>query len=121
MAITAIASLHSLYAYVRILSPSRGQTVPLESNLKISGDSIDNSTSDCQVSVIVNDIKPYQNATASGPRGPDDFSKWNFVVIPQYTIINEGPNKITSRLSCVNVPAVESPHFYSINITGTRP
>lgn len=55
---------------VNITSPQRGQQIPISiSNLNISGKSTDNPTAeDCQVSVIVNGIKPYQPATATGAK-----------------------------------------------------
>jgi hypothetical protein len=49
-------------------------------DLVISGTSAGNTnvaSINCQVSVNVNGIKPYQRATATGPNGSDDYSKWN--------------------------------------------
>ncbi|MGB8024912.1 MAG: hypothetical protein WCF06_11405, partial [Nitrososphaeraceae archaeon] len=51
---------------VRITSPANGQQVP-SGTLTIIGTSKDNPSVDCQVFVIVNAVKPYQNATANGP------------------------------------------------------
>ena len=62
---------------IKITSPTRGQQLPVGKDLTISGTSIANATSNCQVSVIVNNVKPYQNATATGPGGATDYSKWN--------------------------------------------
>ncbi|MGB8937787.1 MAG: hypothetical protein WCC17_22080, partial [Candidatus Nitrosopolaris sp.] len=62
---------------VRITSPIRGQDVPVGKNLVVSGISArGRSTSNCDVSVIVNGIKPYQNATGIGPKGQKDYSEW---------------------------------------------
>ena len=85
-------------------------------NLAVSGTSTDSNNTDCQVSVIVNGIKPYQAATATGSDGKDDYSKWNFILTPEYhAVIKEGPsNKITAKLAC-------SPNlvkWYSLNVTG---
>src|SRR5436309_13056747 len=44
---------------VRITSPVKGQQVPV-GILTVTGTSKDNATTDCQVFVIVNGIKPYQ-------------------------------------------------------------
>jgi K319L-like, PKD domain len=108
---------------IKITSPSAGQNIPIStqngstvSNLTVSGTSTDNNNTDCQVSVIVNGIKPYQPAIALGSDGKDDYSKWNFSLTPQYhAIIKEGPsNKITAKLAC-------SPNlvkWYSLNVTG---
>jgi hypothetical protein len=73
--------------------------------LAISGISGGNATSGCQVSVIVNGIKPYQNATPSS--GPDDYSKWRFMLTPKYAPLKEGQNKITAKFSCANEVSYE--------------
>jgi hypothetical protein len=105
---------------VKITSPTRGQEVPSgnNSNLTISGISIANATtSHCQVSVIVNDVWPYQPAIGTGPGGASDYSKWNFTLSPQYTTIKEGPNnKITAKYTCSDNPRIIS--YYSVNVTG---
>ena len=44
--------------------------------LTISGISTDNANTDCQVSVNINDLKPLENATATGPGGVNDYSNW---------------------------------------------
>ena len=104
---------------VKITSPTRGQEVPSgnNSNLTISGISIANATtSHCQVSVIVNDVWPYQPATGTGPGGASDYSKWNFTLSPQYTTIKEGPNnKIVARYTCSDNPRIIA--YYSVNVT----
>ncbi|MGC1928887.1 MAG: hypothetical protein WA667_07910 [Candidatus Nitrosopolaris sp.] len=100
---------------VRITSPIRGQDVPVGKNLVVSGISA-RGTSNCVVSVIVNGIKPYQNATGIGHKGQKDYSKWTFLLIPKYTIIKEGTNKVTSKFSCGNKPSLVS--YYSLNVTG---
>jgi hypothetical protein len=101
---------------VRITSPVNGQQVPI-GNLTISGTSKDNINSDCYVNVIVNDVKPYQNASATGPGGVNDYSSWTFNLTPKYTTLKEGAsNKITAKFSCGSNPTLAS--FYSINVTG---
>ena len=100
---------------VRITLPVKGQQVPI-GDLMISGTSKGNATTNCQVSIIVNDVKPYQNASASGPGGASDYSKWNFLLTSKYTSIKEGINKITAKFSCRPNAAVAS--FYSVNVTG---
>jgi hypothetical protein len=87
---------------VNITSPERGKTIPISSNLTISGKSMDSpATDDCNVGVIVNAIRPYQPATANGSTGgPDDYSGWFFVLNPNYTSLKEGVNEITAKLSC---------------------
>ena len=102
---------------VRITSPVKGQQVPI-GVLTVTGTSKGNATTDCQVFVIVNGVKPYQNATATGPGGSKDYSKWSFTLSPKYTLIKEGMNKIATKFSCEANPAIAS--FYSVNVTGTR-
>jgi hypothetical protein len=100
---------------VRITSPEKSQQVPAGQSLIVSGESSDNSTSECKVSVIVNDEKPYQPASANGTGGINDYSTWNFMIKPTYTTIREGPdNKITSKLECT--PNLTK--WYSVNVTG---
>jgi hypothetical protein len=115
---TTISHKTSLHV-IRITSPVRGQGVPVGKNLVVSGISAPgNSTtsSNCHVSVIVNGIKPYQNASGIGPKGQNDYSKWTFLLIPKYTTVKQGTNKITSKFSCGNNPSLVS--YYSLNVTG---
>ena len=101
---------------VKITSPTKGQQVQAGKGLAISGTSGGNATSGCQVSVIVNGIKPYQNATPTGSSGPGDYSKWSFMLTPKYAPLKDGQNKITSRFSCGNDP--KSASHNSVNVTG---
>jgi hypothetical protein len=99
-----------------ITAPINGQQVPI-GNLTISGTSKDNINSNCYVNVIVNDVKPYQNASATGPDGVNDYSSWTFNLTPKYTTLKEGAsNKITAKFSCSSNPTLAS--FYSVNVTG---
>lgn len=107
---------------VKITSPSKGEKVPVGKNLVISGTSAGNSNStsiNCQVSIIVNGIKPYRPATASGPSGTGDYSKWSFTLAPSYTAIKAGQNKITAKYYCANNAAALSHN--SVNVTGLIP
>jgi len=101
---------------VKIASPAKGQQVVAGKNLIVSGTSVDNTTSDCGVSVIVNGVKPYRLASANGGAGPKDYSKWNFTLTPAYTSIKQGQNKITAKFSCTNDPNLVS--HSSVNVTG---
>jgi hypothetical protein len=102
---------------VRITSPTPGQHIPVGKDITIAGTSLANSTSNCQITLGLNRVRPYQNATAAGKGGPSDYSKWNFVLTPKYASIIPGPNnKITARYSCSNNPTLIS--YYSVNITG---
>ena len=118
---------------VKITSPVKGQEVLTttttppptsttvtsndtnDNNLIVSGTSTDDVNTDCKVSVIVNDVKPYQPAVANGTGGTNDYSSWNFMITPAYTTIKEGPdNKITSKLECTP----DLTKWYSVNVTG---
>lgn len=107
---------------VNITSPLKGQQIPVNtSDINISGKSTDKpSDDDCQVSVIVNNVKPYHPATPSGTTGEDnDFSNWFFTLNSSYTSIKEGANKITAKLSCFpNDVGNNITKWYSINVTG---
>ena len=105
----------SAYAFVRITSPFKGQHVPVGSIL-ISGVSSSNSTNHCTVSIIINGVRPYQQATSTGIKGPMDYSRWTFTATPKYSTVQEGINKITAKYSCL--PEVNFTKFYSVNVTG---
>ena len=114
-------------AFVNIVSPSKGEPVPAGSSLEISGTSDDNAQTNCKIQVIVNDKRPYQETT---PVGPGDYSKWVFIVTPQYSEIEEGINKITSKGTCdaayepfLGLDPINKQYVkhYSINVTGVPP
>jgi hypothetical protein len=110
------SSPNKLHA-VKIISPTKGQQLPVAKNLTISGTSIDNATSNCQVSMSVNHVRPYQPVTAAGTGGANDYSKWNFVLTSKYTTIQPGPtNRITAKYTCIDNPAMVS--YSSVNVTG---
>ena len=114
------SSLSSKIHAVKITSPIKSQQVPIGKDLTINGTSLANASSNCQVSVIVNHVKPYQSATATGLEGITDYSKWNFILTPKYAAITPGPNnKITAKYSCINDPSVVS--YNSVNVTGVPP
>ena len=99
---------------IKIVDPTTAQNVSTGRELSISGLSSDNSLKNCSVSLIVNDVKPYQNADASGTDGTDDFSQWKFVLRTSYTQIIDGENKITAKLLCSSAPT----RWYSVFVNG---
>ncbi|HJU78528.1 MAG TPA: metallophosphoesterase [Nitrososphaeraceae archaeon] len=99
---------------IKIVDPITTQNVSTGQELSISGLSSDNSLKDCSVSLIVNDVKPYQNADASGTEGTADFSQWKFVLRTNYTQIIDGENKITAKLLCSSAPT----RWYSVFVNG---
>ncbi len=120
-----LSGLNSVYAQsvtqnvtgptVKITQPPNGEQVSTESkNLAITGRSSDNSDSNCEVYVIVNNEKPYQGAHAMRDT---DYSSWNYNLTPSYTEIKEGQNKVTAKISCVASPT-NLTKWYSVNFTG---
>lgn len=125
----------------KIISPTSGENISTGGSVTISG--IVTGTNNtyhgtgifgdgipCLVSVIVNNLKPYQNATAYGPNGDHDYSKWRYV-LRTLDEIKQGQNKITAKLDCEqsrmignnSLPTTNSTiktiKWYSVNVTGT--
>jgi hypothetical protein len=101
---------------VKITSPTKRQKIPVGA-FSISGESTDNVSSNCEVSVKLNGIKPYQPSAPTGPNGATDYSTWKFTLTPKYAVIKEGSNKITSKITCHDISANPT-KFYSVNVTG---
>jgi hypothetical protein len=105
---------------VVITYPDENQTIPT-GTLAIFGTSSDNATTRCIVSALLNDERPYQNVTATGPASGDDYSKWTFTFDPYYTLIEEGPNEMVSKIICENDGGANSTAFNKVNVTGVAP
>ena len=104
---------------IKIDSPLGNQQVPV-GELTISGTSTDNSTSQCQVYVDWNNLKPYQLATPTGSNGSADFSTWSFTYTSKYHLIQTGVNDLTSKITCLVPPTGPTvTKWFSINVTGT--
>ena len=101
---------------IKITSHKTGDLIQA-GNLTISGTSNDNSTTDCQVFVDWNDLKPFQKAIAAGPNGTNDYSNWNFTYSSSYHLVTNGSNKITSKLSCIDEDEYLGKWFI-LNLTG---
>src|SRR5215467_16361066 len=98
---------------VKITSPIKGQQIPVRSSITVTGTSISKSQ-DCEVSVIVNGIKPYQKAVPTGTGMANNYSTWTYRLTP--SLIKLGQNKITAKFSCDNNVNF-TPHN-SVNVTG---
>ncbi|MDW0152146.1 MAG: hypothetical protein WAL21_07280 [Nitrososphaeraceae archaeon] len=119
MMFTNIGSVDVYGISIKIDSPLGNQQVPV-GELTISGTSTDNSTSQCQVYVDWNNLKPYQLATPTGSNGSSDFSTWNFTYTSKYHLIQTGLNDLTSKITCLVPPTGPTvTKWYSINVTGT--
>jgi hypothetical protein len=112
---------------VKINYPIANQEVPV-GKLNVSGSSTDTASEDCNVFVDLNDVKPFQNATATGLGGKSDYSNWTFTYTEKYRLITEGKNELTAKLTCngndlannngTSNIASEKSKWYSINVTG---
>ncbi len=123
---TANVSVPQKLNGVRITSPMNGEHIFVNGtnyfakygeNLVLKGFSIyeKNNSSSCVVSVIINNVRPYQLTNATGQAGDSDYSSWIYNFSSAYLPLKEGSNKITSKLTCQpgNINA-----YYSVNVTG---
>lgn len=100
---------------VKITSPVDGQKINNihNNNVTFTGISSDNATSNCQVSIILNNVKPYQPTI---PVGSNDYSSWNFPPNAYHANMQEGQNKVTAKISCLSSP-FNLTKWYSVNFT----
>jgi hypothetical protein len=104
---------------VKINTPSDSVNVPV-GDLTIYGASSDNNSTNCQVYADWNDLKPMQVVTADGPNGDADYSEWSYTFNSKYHGIVEGPNELTSKITCYDqAQKLATSKSYSINVTGT--
>ena len=101
---------------IDITSPNNYDHVPM-GDLSVHGTSSDDAASFCEVGVILNKDTPYQNATALGEGGQDDYSEWSYTITPSYTNIEEGLNEIASRIVCYE-NGVNASSWSTVNVTG---
>src|ERR671914_386023 len=111
------AKINQTEMSVTIESPAENQSIPMDSDLTISGTSSDNGTTDCDVSVVLNSKTPYQQALPMNDSGTDNYSNWTFTFTPSYGVPKEGENEMTSRISCLAYPSNYT-KFSSVNVTG---
>jgi hypothetical protein len=104
---------------VTVTFPDPNQKVKT-GTLTIYGTSSDNALRPCFVTALLNEERPYQNVTATGPEGKDDYSKWTFTFDPYYTLIEPGQNEIVSRISCTQADGTNSTSFNKINVTAAQ-
>jgi hypothetical protein len=103
---------------VKIIHPEKGQSTDIRSNLVITGTSGYNPNYTCNVSVIINDVKPYQKTIPTGIETTNDYSTWKYALGSDYTTIKDGINKITARLLCLDDQGKEFRKWYGINLIG---
>jgi hypothetical protein len=102
---------------IKITYPDADQHIP-SGRLTIYGTSSDSRLTLCQVFVLLNDERPYQNATATGREGKDDYSKWTFTFDPYYSLIRDGANELVSKVICHYNDGTNSTSHNKINVTG---
>lgn len=87
---------------IKITSPRKGQQVPVDSPVLVSGvsspPSADKTRTDCTVSVSLNAVKPYQKAVGTGHGGTSDYSTRRYGITPDYAAIKQGQNRISPQL-----------------------
>jgi hypothetical protein len=109
---------------VEITSHVQGQHVPA-GILSIMGVSTDNSTGVCEVYIILNEIRPYQRVYPNGSdlTGNDDYSIWSYTFTPEYATIQEGNNRMVSKITCIDQSGINDDNltkFNSLNVTGMK-
>jgi len=105
-------------SFVKITSHKNAEVVEA-GELTINGTSSDSNSRDCIVEVDWNNEKPSQIVTPTGPGGSSDFSTWTYTYTKKYHEIEEGPNELTSKLTCINPGPLTK--WFSVTLTGTPP
>ena len=106
---------------VKITFPHKSQQFRPGSNILVSGISSPPpgvSHTSCTVSVLLNDVKPYQKTVALGHGGKGDYSVWHYNITHKYASLKLGQNKITAGVTCIASPS-NLTKFNSVNVTGT--
>jgi hypothetical protein len=110
---------HLNFPEVKITSPKNGDSINLSSELTIKGTSSDTGNTNCTILSSINNIQPFQNASAIGLQEEQDFSNWNSTFLNATNLLRPGKNTITSLIVCLdtkdNTPTSSS---HLINLTG---
>ena len=113
------SQLHNPHG-VKILSPTKEQEVPVSTNnFKVEGVSTDNSTNNCNVSLLLNGNTPYVEVPSKGQSGSNDFSSWERIFDSSLPL-NVGENKLTAKLLCSDENSNQITKYHSVNFTGTN-
>jgi hypothetical protein len=119
------AKINQSELFVTIESHEKGQYAPI-GPLTISGISSDDTTTDCEVYIDWNDLKPFQRAKPNSPENHsssldnipgNDYSNWTYTFTKEYHEIDNGTNELTAKLDCLAYPSNYT-KFSSVNITG---
>jgi hypothetical protein len=104
---------------IEITSHRNGGYLYPSSELTIKGTSSDTDKTNCTIYTSINNVQPFQNASADGPQGKNDLSIWDSTFFNVADLIKLGKNEITSFIVCFdannNTPTSS---FQIINLTG---
>jgi hypothetical protein len=108
---------------IKITSHRNGGYLYPSSELTIKGTSSDTGNTNCTIYTSINNVQPFQNASAAGPQGKYDFSNWNSTFFNATALIKLGKNEITSLIVCFDVNNnnnnnTPTSSFQLINLTG---
>ncbi len=115
---STIFSEINLNPTIKIVSPNNGQSTST-GNLTVLGVSTDNNLLNCTVQIDINNSRPYQNATATGPRGANDFSTWRYTTTDLYNPLEKGLNNITAKFVC-DGDVLKTTKYTSITINNSN-
>jgi len=105
---------------IKIIFPHKNQQIRVGADILVSGISSPPpgvSHTGCTVSILINDVKPYQKTVALEHRGKGDYSLWHYNITHKYASLKQGQNKITAKISCATSPSNPT-KFNSVNVTG---
>src|ERR671919_1745170 len=106
---------------VEITSPKNGESLYPSSELTIKGTSSDSSNTNCTILISVNNIQPFQNASAIGSQGEYDLSNWNSTFFNATNLLRLGKNMITSFIICLDTNSnIHTSSSHLINLTVSR-
>ena len=105
---------------IKIIFPKQGQSIQDDKNLTITGISTYYHRANCLVSIVLNNVRPYQNVIATGHNGSNDYSTWKFPLSLKYTIVKSGLNRVAAKLTCSAKPT-NITRFYGVNFYGQLP
>jgi hypothetical protein len=106
---------------VEITSPKNGESLYPSSELTIKGTSSDSSNTNCTILISVNNIQPFQNASAIGSQGEYNLSNWNSTFFNATNLLRLGKNMITSFIICLDTNSnTHTSSSHLINLTVSR-
>lgn len=102
---------------IKVIFPKQGQSIHNEKNLTITGTSTYNHHTNCRVSIVLNNVRPYQKVIATGHNDSNDYSTWKFPLSSKYAIVKPGLNRIAAKLTCDD-KLTNIAKFYGVNFYG---